>query len=245
MSQPEEHVNSNQQIQNQEPLLIHQRRKSTLREYGEAFLIAFILALIIKSFLIQAFKIPSSSMEHTLLVGDHLLVNKFIYKFKEPLAGDIIVFKFPDDSKRDFIKRIVGTPGDKVEVRDKRVYVNSKEMVEPYAIREDSEVLPKERSVRDNFGPITVPKDSYFVMGDNRDRSWDSRFWNNMFVKKDTIIGKAFIIYWSWKPDKEVSTLKEDTSFMGRVAYHSKIIWHNLLNLKNRVRWERFAKILI
>lgn len=234
------------QTSEQEPQRIFYKKKSLLREYIEAFLIAFILAIVIKSFLIQAFKIPSSSMEQTLLVGDHLLVNKFIYKFKDPRPGDIIVFKFPDDPKRDFIKRIIGTPGDSVEVRDKKVYVNDKELVEPYAIHEDSETLPKDRSVRDNFGPVTVPKDSYFVMGDNRDRSWDSRFWNNTFVKREAIVGKAFLIYWSWKPDKEAPSLnKEDAGFLERVKFYLKLIGYNTVHLKDRVRWERLGKILV
>jgi len=243
MSQQEENLNVTQtQVPGTQK--VYYKKKSTLREYLEAFIIAFVLALIIKTFLIQAFKIPSSSMEPTLLVGDHLLVNKFIYKFKDPHPGDIIVFKFPDDPKRDFIKRIIGAPGDTVEVRDKKVYVNDKELLEPYAIHEDPEVFPKERSVRDNFGPVTVPKDAYFAMGDNRDRSWDGRFWNNSFVKRKDIIGKAFIIYWSWKPDKEAPSLNEETSLTDRLNSYLKLTWYNLSHFKDRVRWERFAKII-
>lgn len=181
-------------------------RKSVLWEYIEAIVIAVILAFIIRKFVIQAYKIPSGSMLETLQIGDHILVNKFIYRFKEPKRGDIIVFKYPGDKKRDFIKRLIGLPGDKLEVKNKKVFINDKPLNEPYAEYKDKTNLfykdhpavfydPYARN-RDNFGPINIPKDNFFMMGDNRDFSQDSRFWG--LLERDLIEGKALIIYWSW-----------------------------------------------
>ncbi|MCD4689340.1 MAG: signal peptidase I [Desulfuromonadaceae bacterium] len=189
-------------------------KKPWYREYGEALLFALILALLIRTFLFQAFKIPSGSMEDTLLVGDHLLVNKFIYgtqlpfmdgrflTLRDPHRGDIIVFEFPLDGdksyfqRRDFIKRVVGMPGDKIEVRNKQVLVNG----EPYKLLQERhkelDIIPGNLQPRDFMGPIEVPAGHFFVMGDNRDRSFDSRFWG--FVPEQKIKGLAFIKYWSW-----------------------------------------------
>ena len=187
------------------------KQKSTIREYAEAILIALLLALFIRTFVVQAFKIPSGSMLDTLLVGDHILVNKFIYgvknpfsgstwvPFKSPERGDVIVFKYPVNPKQDYIKRVVGVPGDTVEIRDKTLYVNGEPQDEEYAIFLDNRIIPGSVQKRDNMGPITVPEESLFVMGDNRDNSYDSRFWN--FVDFKSVKGKAFILYWSW--DKE------------------------------------------
>lgn len=186
--------------------------KSQTREWIESIVIALILALFIRTFVVQAFKIPSGSMEPTLLIGDHLLVSKFIYgtkipftdikvlPLKEPERGDVIVFIYPVDPSKDFIKRIIGLPGDKVEVINKKVYLNDKPIEDIHAHHADNLIIPKGSEPRDNFGPVTVPKDSLFVMGDNRDRSYDSRFWG--FVNKSEIKGKAFIIYWSWNSDR-------------------------------------------
>jgi signal peptidase I len=185
-----------------------QTKKSVVREYAEAIGIALILALFIRTFIVQAFKIPSGSMEPTLLIGDHLLVNKFIYGIKNPINGetwvaitrpkprDIIVFKYPVNPDQDFIKRVIGGEGDTVEMVDKKLMVNGKPFVVDGAVYRDANILPGNGSPRDNFGPITVPKDSLFVMGDNRDNSYDSRFWK--FVKLSEVKGKAFILYWSW-----------------------------------------------
>jgi signal peptidase I len=178
---------------------------TVLKEYAEALIIAFILAFIIRSFVVQAFKIPSGSMLETLQIGDHLLVNKFVYglripftdffvtRFSDPEFKDIIVFEFPEDPSKDFIKRVIGTPGDVLEMRDKVLFRNGQKLDEPYA----QHVEPNYRPKRDNFGPITVPENKYFVMGDNRDQSYDSRFWG--FVDRDKIAGKAMILYWSWE----------------------------------------------
>ena len=184
------------------------RPKSSLREYAESVLIALAVAFFVRTFIVQAFKIPSGSMENTLEIGDHLLVNKFIYglkipftgkrilRYRDPERGDIIVFEYPKDRSRDFIKRVIGTPGDKIEIRDKNVFVNGRQYATGHEIFRESGIIPKDQAPRDNAGPFTVPADSYFVMGDNRDQSYDSRFWG--FVPRDDIKGYAFIKYWSW-----------------------------------------------
>lgn len=189
-------------------------KKPWYREWSEALIVAVILALIIRTFLFQAFKIPSGSMLDTLLIGDHLLVNKFIYgthvpftdnsylKLRDPQRGDVIVFEFPEDEdksffqRRDFIKRVIGTPGDIIEIKSKQVYVNGHLYRIPQEVHKDEHVVPAVAGPRDFAGPIKVPADSYFVMGDNRDFSFDSRFWG--FVHKSKIKGLAFIKYWSW-----------------------------------------------
>ena len=190
-------------------------KKSHLRDWTEALIVAGILALIIRTFLVQAFKIPSGSMEDTLLIGDHLLVNKFIYgtdlpfvegpilKIRDPERGDIIVFEFPEDKdksyfkRRDFIKRVIGLPGDSIEIRNKNVYINGKRYLTPEAVYKDGNLTA---GPRDNMRPLKVPENKFFVMGDNRDRSYDSRFWR--FVDRSEIKGLAFIKYWSWDKDK-------------------------------------------
>jgi len=182
--------------------------KSVVREYSEAIIIAVALALFIRTFFVQAFKIPSGSMEDTLLIGDHLLVNKFIYGitipfmdkklvyFASPKRGDIIVFRFPEDRNKDFIKRIIAVGGDKIEVKNKQVFINDEPLGdEPYAVFKAGESFFGFTKGR-NYGPLTVPEDHVFVMGDNRDNSHDSRFWGTVPV--DEIRGKAFILYWSW-----------------------------------------------
>ncbi|WP_020676251.1 signal peptidase I [Geopsychrobacter electrodiphilus] len=189
-------------------------KKPWYREWSEALIVAVVLALIIRTFLFQAFKIPSGSMLDTLLIGDHLLVNKFIYgteipftdqrylALRNPKRGDVIVFEFPGDKdksyfeRRDFIKRVIGEPGDKVEIREKKVYVNDELYAPPQETHKDPQLVPALASPRDFTGPIQVPAGKYFVMGDNRDFSYDSRFWG--FVPRDNIKGLAFIKYWSW-----------------------------------------------
>ena len=186
-------------LQSQRPV------KPLWREYGEALFVALLLALVIRTFVVQAFKIPSESMVKTLLVGDHLLASKFsygikipfthtyIYKGEDPVKGDIIIFEYPNDPSVDYIKRIVGTPGDTIEVRNKQLFRNGEPVKESFIrFTEPDRIQP----VRDNFGPVTVPADKYFVMGDNRDNSMDSRFWG--FVDRSAIRAKAWRIYWSW-----------------------------------------------
>lgn len=192
------------------------QKKSLIREYTEAILIALLLALLIRTFIIQAFKIPSGSMETTLLIGDHILVSKFpygthipneipflniklfddiVFFTKVPERGDIIVFKYPKDETRDFIKRVIGLPGDLLEVRRQKVFVNGKPYEDTHAHHTESP-LDSALVPRDDFGPILVPEGHVFVMGDNRENSQDSRYWGYLNVKK--IRGKALVIYWSW-----------------------------------------------
>jgi signal peptidase I len=195
-------------------------RKSTIREYFESIVIAVILALFIRTFVVQAFKIPTGSMENNLLIGDHLLVNKFTFgptassleRALLPLRtiqrGDVIVFKYPEEPARDFIKRVIGLPGDTVELRDKKVSINGTPLDEPYvhfieppgATSEFREVTSFD--VRERYGPVTVPANQYFVMGDNRDNSQDSRYWG--FLPRDYVKGRALVIYWSYDAGPEV-----------------------------------------
>jgi len=194
------------------PAQVPVAKKHIVREYAESIIVAVILALIIRTFVVQAFKIPSGSMEDTLPIGDHLLLCKFIYgtkipftdnkiiKLRDPKRGDVIVFEYPEDPSKDFIKRVVGLPGDVVEGKDKHVFVNGKPFENPHEIHKENDIIPKAQNPRDTFGPVTVPADSYFVMGDNRDRSYDSRFWG--VVRSSKIKGLAFIKYWSWDNEK-------------------------------------------
>jgi len=188
-------------------------KKSTAREYFESILIAVILALFIRTWVVQAFKIPTGSMENNLLVGDHLLVNKLafaptispierlILPVRDIQRGDIIVFKFPEEPERDFIKRVIGLPGETVELRHKKVYINGSPIDEPY-VHFLSPPAPDGAPLddpRETYGPRTVPAGHYFMMGDNRDNSADSRYWG--FLPASYIKGKALMIYWSFDPD--------------------------------------------
>jgi len=182
--------------------------KSHIRENIEAILVAILIALFIRTFVVQAFKIPSGSMKQTLQIGDHILVNKFVFgvkipywnktiiPLKSPQRDDIIVFKYPVDPNKDFIKRVIGVGGDVIESRDKQLYVNHKLVNHDFGVHTDPRILSGSNKPRDNFGPITVPENALFVMGDNRDESYDSRFWG--FVDLKAVNGKAFIVYWSW-----------------------------------------------
>lgn len=184
------------------------KTKSAIREYAEAIAVALLIALVIRTFVVQAFKIPSGSMIPTLEIGDHILVNKFIYGFRipytrirlfpftKPQRGDVIVFVYPEDKSKDFIKRVVGVGGDTVEIRDKRVFINGKPWEDPHAFFTDPRIIPRGMDPRDNFGPVRVPEGELFVMGDNRDNSRDSRYWG--FVHVGEVKGKAFLIYYSW-----------------------------------------------
>jgi signal peptidase I len=188
-------------------------RKSVVREYFESIVIAVILALFIRTFIVQAFKIPTGSMEPNLLIGDQLLVNRFVFaptvsgveRALLPMTairrGEIIVFKYPENPERDFIKRVIGLPGETIELKDHRILVNGAPIDEPYA-----HYLPRPEGngqhevtsddVRDRYGPVTVPPDALFVMGDNRDNSADSRYWG--FLPKANVKGEALMIYWSF-----------------------------------------------
>jgi len=211
------------------------RQKGKLREYVEAFAIALLIALLVRTFVIQAFKIPSGSMENTLLVGDHIFVNKFLYgyhvpytegrvlAFSVPKREDIIVFVFPEDPSKDFIKRVIAVPGDTLEIRDKVVIINGEPLQETYTRFADGNAMNGIVRGRDNMHPVTVPKGKYFVMGDNRDRSYDSRFWG--FVDEEAIIGKALFIYFSldWDADPH---------------------WYEVWRYPELVRWGRIGDVL-
>jgi signal peptidase I len=163
-----------------------------------------IITEAVKQDFIQAYKIPSRAMEPTLLVGDHILVDMNIYKHSEPKHGDVVIFPYPVNPEKDFIKRIVAIGGDTIEIKEKQVYLNGKMLFEPYVVHKDPNMIPANQQPRDIFGPITIPNNAVFVMGDNRDESLDSRFWG--IVKKDTIKAKIINLYWSW--DKDVGDVR-------------------------------------
>jgi signal peptidase I len=238
-------------------------KRSTFAEYAESLLVTVLLALFGTTFIVQAFKIPSQSMEPTLLVGDHLLVNKFIFEgngawydrllpYRAIRRGDIVVFKFPFDDHPHYVKRVVGLPGDHVRIINQHVYVNGDPLSEPYVVHDPAYEDP----FGDNFPPanryfveiglrpewaeqilshvhgdeLVVPADNYFVMGDNRDRSWDSRYWG--FVDRRAIMGRPIMVYWS------VEATSEDyvnRGFLGSL----RAIGQNLLHLSSRTRWHR------
>ena len=197
----------------------HPYRKSTAREYFESICVAVILALFVRTFLVQAFKIPTGSMENNLLIGDHLLVNKFVFAPTmsglertllpiDPIErGDIVVFKYPEEPERDFIKRIIGLPGDVIELRQKRVYINDQRLDESYVhyLIPPDEHAAEDFDVRVRYGPVTVPPDMYFMMGDNRDNSQDSRYWG--FMPRSYVKGKALFVYFSLGEDAGLSGL--------------------------------------
>jgi signal peptidase I len=226
-------------------------KKSTAREYFESIVTAVILALFIRTFVVQAFKIPTGSMENNLLVGDHLLVNKFVFAPTastlerkllpiDPIGrGDVVVFKYPEEPERDFIKRVIGLPGETLELKRKVVYINGKPLQEPYVhflvppSPEGQEVASYD--VRERYGPVTVPANHYFVMGDNRDNSNDSRYWG--FVTWDEIIGKPLFVYWSYESDPYVpgdKTLREWVDDYLLVAMH----------FFDRTRWFRIGTMI-
>lgn len=226
-----------------------QFKKSTLREYFESIVIAVILALFIRTWVVQAFKIPTGSMEENLLIGDHLLVNKFVFaptvsgvdRLLLPIdrvrRGDVVVFKYPEEPERDFIKRVVGLPGETLEVRNKRVYIDGEPLEEPY-VHFMQPVTPDRQEftaldVRDRYGPVTVPDGHYFVMGDNRDNSQDSRYWG--FLPAHYIKGKALVIYWSYDAGRDEYAGDGMGATLRRTA---SIVTHFF----TRTRWERLLK---
>jgi signal peptidase I len=226
-------------------------KKSAVREYFESIVIAVILALFIRTFVVQAFKIPTGSMENNLLIGDHLLVNKFVFgpvqsaverailPITDVKRRDVIVFKYPEEPDRDFIKRVIGLPGETIELREKKVYINGKPQDEPYV-----HFLSPPRSggefhevtsfdVRERYGPVTVPPNQYFVMGDNRDNSQDSRYWG--FLPRDYIKGKALVIYWSYDADRaDYESDSPGSTIKGLVSvfahFFTKTRWDRMLH---------------
>ena len=203
------------------------KNKNIFREYTEAILFALVAALILRIFVVQAFRIPTGSMEDTLLVGDFLLVNKFIYGvrtpdkipfinvkipwvrlpgFKDPERGEVVVFKYPENPDQDYIKRCIAVGGDTLEIKNKKVYINGKFVEYPPHFklvpgtippnRPEAGIKPAGAGNKDNYGPVIVPENHYFMMGDNRDNSLDSRYWG--FLPEENIVGEALIIYFSW-----------------------------------------------
>ncbi len=166
--------------------------KDSTKELIDNIVVAFVVAVFIRTFFLGVYTIPTGSMLDTLQIGDFILVNKLSYKFSKPKNDDIIVFEYPLNPKIDFIKRVIGVPGDVIEIKDKIVYRNGEKLSPDYVKYENGYNL----AIADNVPKFTVPEDFYFMMGDNRDNSADSRFWG--YVHKDAIVGKAFIIYWSW-----------------------------------------------
>jgi len=246
-------------------------KKSTAREYFESLVITVILALFGTTFIVQAFKIPTPSMEDNLLVGDHLLVNKFVFgtrgaildkvlPFKDIKRGDVIVFKYPKDLTKHYVKRAIGLPGDRIKIVDKQVYVNDVALNEPYKIHKAPPGSYAE-PVRDFFPPkaqsgrfshtvdedpywyeqytkdgeLVVPPNHYFAMGDNRDNSADSRYWG--FVPRELIVGKALIIYWSYETDSDEY---RRTDVVDRVQQITDLV----SNFFTKTRWKRSFKII-
>jgi signal peptidase I len=221
-------------------------KKSIVREYFESIVIAVILALFVRTWAVQAFKIPTGSMENNLLIGDHLLVNKFIFgpaatgiertllPMRDIRRGDIVVFKYPDEPERDFIKRVIGLPGETLELRNKKVYINGQPLDEPYVHFLDTAHNAGEVTsfdVRERYGPVKVPDAQYFVMGDNRDNSQDSRYWG--FLPRGYIKGRALMIYWSY--DSGPQPYVEDSGIAATFSRTFSVLTHFF----TRTRWER------
>ena len=215
-------------------------RKSTAREYFESIVITAVIALFATTFVIQAFKIPTGSMESNLLIGDHLLVNKFVYgvhggwiakilPYKELKRGDVIVFKYPNSPDVAYVKRLIGLPGEKLEVIGRTVHINGEPLKEDYTQYLD------QGSVYDRTGPFQIPEGSYFAMGDNRDNSQDSRYWG--FVPRDHIIGKALAVYWSYDTPR-------DEYLQTRISDKLRQFADVFLNFFTKTRWKRTLKII-
>ncbi len=225
--------------------------RSTLREYLEALLVAVVLATFARTYLVQVFKIPTGSMEPSLLVGDHILVNKFIYGGDAAASawpqravrrGDVVVFKFPQNPGRDFIKRCVGLPGDQIELRDKTLHINGEAVDESgYVFHADARTypsslfLPDDYRLRDNFGTYTVPENHLFVLGDNRDNSNDSRFWGP--VPMSHVKGRALLIYWSFSSEIEHT---DWPGYLGRIKQLGEVA----ANFPTRTRWKRSLRLV-
>ena len=221
-------------------------KKSTAREYFESIVIAVILALFIRTWVVQAFKIPTGSMENNLLIGDHLLVNKFVFgptpggfdsilPVRDIRRGDVVVFKYPSEPERDFIKRVIGLPGETVELRNKKVFINGQALDESYVHFLEPATGQEVTSfdVRERYGPVRVPEGQYFVMGDNRDNSQDSRYWG--FLPQTYIKGKALMIYWSYESGSDDYV---DQGLGATVRRVVSVVTHFF----TRTRWERIFK---
>ncbi len=225
----------------------------TVWENIKSLLIAVVLAVIIKTSIVEAYKIPSSSMEDTLLIGDFLIANKFVYGARvpffnwrlpavhDPHQGDVVIFKWPGDGVTNYIKRCVAVGGQKVEIIDKVLYVDEEIYPNPPKSKfTDDRIRPRPGvgdNSRDNWGPYIVPRDSYFMMGDNRDNSYDSRFWGP--VKKDLVLGEAMMIHWSWEPDPDAPTAE-----VSEPLSVPRLFLYNIVHFFDRVRWGRLFTIV-
>ena len=215
-----------------------QKNKPLWREYVEVLFISLAAAILLRLFVVSAYRVDSASMEDSLFEGDYIFVNKLAYHFGEAHVNDIVVFKYPLNPTRDYIKRIVALPGQTVEIIDKIVYVdNELAGILPNVKNTDPKIMAAQLSARDNFGPIQVPAGQYFVLGDNRDESQDSRFWG--FVPDEFIRGKALFIYWSWEPDPDAPNWEFPyiTSALGYTFYF-------LTGFPSHTRWDRLFNAL-
>jgi signal peptidase I len=225
------------------------RTKSVFREYFELIAETAVFVFFVMTFVVQAFQIPTGSMEPTLLVGDFLLVNKLVYAntlspIEEKILPrrnirrqDIVVFKNPNNLSEDYVKRAIGLPGEKLEIKNKQVYINDKPIEEKYKVHSDSQVIAKNdtynygESIRDNFGPVVVPPGHLFAMGDNRDNSLDSRYWG--FVPFSYIKGRPWLIYFSYKAEHDAY---KKTSLSDRLK--------KLVSFLPKARWGRMLKFI-
>jgi signal peptidase I len=225
------------------------REKSVFREYFELIAETAVFVFFVMTFVVQAFQIPTGSMEPTLLVGDFLLVNKLVYaqaptpleKFilprKDIRRKDIVVFKYPNDLSQDFVKRVIGLPGERLEIKNKQVYINDKPIEEKYKVHNDSQVYANteyyhyDDAIRDNFGPVTVPAGHLFVMGDNRDNSLDSRYWS--FLPLSYIKGRPWVIYFSYRAEPDAYKKTSVTDWLKK-----------LISFLPKARWGRILKVI-
>ncbi|MBN1593450.1 MAG: signal peptidase I [Candidatus Coatesbacteria bacterium] len=222
-----------------------------LIEYVEVAAIAILLAFFLRTFVVQAFMIPTGSMETTLLRGDHILVNRMIYNteglgplkwilpVRDPEQLDIMVFKNPTKLQQDYIKRMVGMPGTTIECSAKRLSIDGKEAVYGFERHASPWVIPRERNQRDTFGPVHVPEGNYFMMGDNRDNSLDSRYWGPL--DSDFVKGRAFLIYFSWMP---FQVAFEDKTESEKPHSLAELVWFNITHLGERLRLNRMLNII-
>ena len=244
------------------------KKGSTVREYFESLLVTVILALFGTTFILQAFKIPSSSMEDTLLIGDHLLVNKFAFAgepgegrgwlpYRGIQRGDIVVFKYPEPPHQHFVKRVIGLPSERLKIANRQILINGEPLPEPYKVHRDALGRP---DFRDNFPPedsflvhemnsdwaaqvqqfrasdeLLIPPDKYFVMGDNRDRSSDSRYWG--FVDRKNIVGRPLFIYWSFGSPP-------DRYRRAGLTQHLAALWDTVVHFFSRTRWKRLLRVV-
>ncbi len=224
------------------------RSRSRLRETIEVIAVSFVLAMLVRTYVICGYKVPSGSMEDTLLVGDHFLACRFLYRFTDPKPGDVIVFQYPLDTARDFVKRVVAVGGQTIEIRDKQVLVDGAPAERPGEAKHiDARIYSRGISTRDNFGPITVPPGQVFVLGDNRDNSRDSRYWG--FLDRRLIRGKAFLLYWSWKQmpgDPQLAALDDPVLIsLPRIGLSIvRVMAFEIAHIPWRVRWSRVGRLI-